>query len=82
MSLGRLLDVFIIFKNKFSFNKIILSVRDVLPSFPHLCLVSEEASMKDAGEAGIEPEATEQHAADLHLLLFILKCSFLHYSQP
>jgi hypothetical protein len=44
MSLGRLLDVFIIFKNKFSFNKIILSVRDVLPTGSPLCTLVGEGS--------------------------------------
>jgi hypothetical protein len=62
----------------------ILSVRDVLPSFSHLCLVSEEASLKDAGqgEVGNRTRGYQTAADVLHLLLSILKYSFCINLSP
>ncbi len=62
--------------------KLSFSVRDVLPSFPHLCLVSEEAYLKDAGEAGNRTLGYQTAADVLHLILSILKYSFCINLSP
>jgi len=62
--------------------KLSFSVRDVLPSFPHLCLVSEEASMKDANRTESNPWLPNSSRRDTPHPISILKYSFCINLSP